>query len=540
MAGVGLGIESLQKATPIISGFLLGYVCVLPLIGRLADLVARQRVLLGCLTIFVVGSAITALAVDLPVLVGGRFLQGIGGGGLVPATLALVADLWPAERRGTPLGVVGAVQELGAVLGPVIGAVILSLAGWRAIFWFNAAVGVLLYAVIRLLGAGAAPAPDPGTAPDPAGVGRPVGSRRWVGSALVVLAAVLGGLTLSAPERLATGVTLGIPFVPFVGESRVLTPVGMATAVVLLVLALVTARRWWPVLRRADPTGAALVAVALGGLVLTFASSNPEREVVGPLGLVLLPVSVLALVLYLWRHRVARNPVIPHGVVRGRAAVAFTVSLLVGAALVAVIVDVPLLARLTVTGSQTAAALVLVRFLVAVPAGALLGGWLLRRFGPGLVAGVGLSGAALGMLVMAGWGKGSLAAVASSTAVLLLVGLGLGLALAPVNAAALEDSDRQAHGVVSALVVVARTVGMVVGLALLTAIGLRRYYLSVALLPDQSDPRALLDTAIVQVQTVFAGGAVAAMGAAVMALALGLRRRATPPPPPTEVPNLSS
>ncbi|MGI8717496.1 MAG: MFS transporter [Lapillicoccus sp.] len=554
MAGVGLGIESLQKATPIISGFLLGYVCVLPLIGRLADLVARQRVLLGCLAIFVVGSAITALAVDLPVLVGGRFLQGIGGGGLVPATLALVADLWPAERRGTPLGVVGAVQELGAVLGPVIGAVILSLAGWRAIFWFNAALGVLLYAVIRLLGAGAgaapAPAPgtvadpgtapDPGTATDPAAVGRPVGSLRWVGSALVVLAAVLGGLTLSAPERLATDVTLGIPFVPFVGESRVLTPVGTATAVVLLVLGLVTARRWWPVLRRADPTGAALVAVALGGLVLTFASSNPEREVVGPLGLVLLPVSVLALVLYLWRHRVARNPVIPHGVVRGRAAVAFTVSLLVGAALVAVIVDVPLLARLTVTGSQTAAALVLVRFLVAVPAGALLGGWLLRRFGPGLVAGVGLSGAALGMLVMAGWGKGSLAAVTSSTAVLLLVGLGLGLALAPVNAAALEDSDRQAHGVVSALVVVARTVGMVVGLALLTAIGLRRYYLSVALLPDQSDPRALLDTAIVQVQTVFAGGAVAAMGAAVMALALGLRRRATPPPPPTEVPNLSS
>ena len=544
MAGVGLGIESLQKATPIISGFLLGYVCVLPLIGRLADLVARQRVLLGCLAIFVVGSAITALAVDLPVLVGGRFLQGIGGGGLVPATLALVADLWPAERRGTPLGVVGAVQELGAVLGPVIGAVILSLAGWRAIFWFNAALGVLLYAVIRLLGAddgaGAAPAPGPGAAPDPAAVGRPVGSLRWVGSALVALAAVLGGLTLSAPERLATDVTLGIPFVPFVGESRVLTPVGMATAVVLLVLALVTARRWWPVLRRADPTGAVLVAVALGGLVLTFASSNPEREVVGPLGLVLLPVSVLALVLYLWRHRVARNPVIPHGVVRGRAAVAFTVSLLVGAALVAVIVDVPLLARLTVTGSQTAAALVLVRFLVAVPAGALLGGWLLRRFGPGLVAGVGLSGAALGMLVMAGWGKGSLAAVASSTAVLLLVGLGLGLALAPVNAAALEDSDRQAHGVVSALVVVARTVGMVVGLALLTAIGLRRYYVSVALLPDQSDPRALLDTAIVQVQTVFAGGAVAAMGAAVMALALGLRRRATPPPPPTEVPNLSS
>jgi len=78
MTGVGVGIDALQKATPIISGFLLGYIAVLPLIGRLADLVARQRILLACLTVFVIGSAITALAVELPVLVAGRVLQGIG------------------------------------------------------------------------------------------------------------------------------------------------------------------------------------------------------------------------------------------------------------------------------------------------------------------------------------------------------------------------------------------------------------------------------------------------------------------------------
>ena len=55
MAGVGVGIESLQRGTPIISGFLLGYIAVLPLIGRLPDLTERQRVLLTCLAIFVVG-----------------------------------------------------------------------------------------------------------------------------------------------------------------------------------------------------------------------------------------------------------------------------------------------------------------------------------------------------------------------------------------------------------------------------------------------------------------------------------------------------
>src|SRR4029079_5484726 len=152
MTGVGIGIDALQKATPIISGFLLGYVAVLPLIGRLEDLVARQRILLACLTVFVIGSAITALAVELPVLVTGRVLQGIGGGGLVPATLALVADLWPPGRRGTPLGFVGAVQELGSVVGPVLGAVVLAVSGWRTIFWLNAVAGVVLAVGIVVTG----------------------------------------------------------------------------------------------------------------------------------------------------------------------------------------------------------------------------------------------------------------------------------------------------------------------------------------------------------------------------------------------------
>src|SRR5512134_2218305 len=152
MTGVGIGIDALQRATPIISGFLLGYITVLPLIGRLSDLVSRQRVLLWCLVVFVLGSAITALAVELPVLVAGRVVQGIGGGGLVPATLALVADLWPAGRRGTPLGVVGAVQELGSVLGPVLGAAVLAVADWRAIFWLNVVLGSLLAGAVLLTG----------------------------------------------------------------------------------------------------------------------------------------------------------------------------------------------------------------------------------------------------------------------------------------------------------------------------------------------------------------------------------------------------
>lgn len=516
MAGVGIGIDALQRATPIISGFLLGYIVVLPLIGRLSDLLDRRRILLGCLVVFVVGSAVTALAVELPVLVSGRVLQGIGGGGLVPATLALVADLWPADRRGTPLGVVGAVQELGSVLGPVLGAVILAWSGWRAIFWANVVAGIVLYAVIRLLGTGRATS----RAGSPTSrLGRVAA---WV---LAVAAAALGVLALLAPESLVTDVTLGLPFVPVTGESRVLTPIGLVALGLVVLLAVVTASRWAPVLRQADPFGALLVAVALGSLVLTFASSDPEKEVVGPLGYSLLPFGALALVVLGWWHRRAAAPLIPRGVVHTRGLRAFVVSLLVGVALVAVIVDVPLLARLTESYDATGGALVLARFLVAVPVGALLGGWSLRWVGDGAAAGVGLLLTAAGMVVMSTWTLTSIEQAVPTTVVLVAVGLGVGLALAPVNNAALADSPPDAHGVASAIVVVARMVGMVVGLALLTSIGLNRYYEAVRRLPDPLDTDALIGAGVVQVQTVFLGGALAALAGAFVALSLGLRRR---------------
>lgn len=520
MAGVGLGIEALQEATPIISGFLLGYIAALPLIGRLSDLLDRGRILLGCLAIFVVGSAVTALAVDLPVLVGGRVLQGIGGGGLVPATLALVADLWPPERRGTPLGVVGAVQELGSVLGPLLGAAILAWSGWRTIFWANVGAGLLLYAAVHVTASRALHPPSSEHSVPPV---RPVST--LLGGALTVLGLLLGGLALAAPDRLVTDVTLGVPFIPLVGASRVLTPIGLAAFGLLVLAAAVTARRWWPVLRWADLFGALLVGVVLGSLVLTFASSDPERGLVGPLGLILLPVGALALVLLAWWHRRAAHPLVPRGVVHGRGLRAQLVSLLAGAALVAVVVDVPLLARLTLTQDETRAALVLVRFLLAVPVGALLGGLATRLLGDGPVAAVGLALAGSGLLAMSRWGPHSLAELLPSTVVLVVVGLGMGLAIAPVNDAALAEAPRSAHGVASSLVVVARMVGMVVGLALLTSIGLRRYYAAVRRLPNPFDTGALIGAAVVQVQTVLLGGALAALLGAALALTLGGRAR---------------
>ncbi|WP_112247459.1 MFS transporter [Kribbella monticola] len=516
MSGVGLSADQLQRAAPILSGFLLGYIAVLPLIGRIADLVGRTPVLVGALLLFAVGSLITAGAYDLSLIVVGRFLQGVGGGGLVPATLALVADLWPADKRGLPLGVVGAVQELGSVLGPLLGAAVLAIADWRYIFWLNLTVAVVLALLLR---------------------GR---QRPPLSAAVGVLACVALGLTLTAPKRLATGVTLGLPFVPLSGDSRLLTPIGVATlvlAVLWLAVVLLKSRRTLAdVAGQVDAIGALLLALALAGVVLTFATADPEREVMAPAGPWLLTgAAVFAVAFALWQRR-SPTAIVPTGLLNAKPAWgSLLVSFLVGAALIAALVDVPVFARTTQSGGQLAAALVLLRFLIALPLGAVIGGWLTRRYGLGLITGIGLGLAGVMFVLMTFWERGALKH-APATIVLLACGFGFGLALSPVNTAMLAATRADSHGLVSALVVVARMVGMLVGVSVLTAIGLRRYYTLVDDVPSPNElcptapgschqyVDALREAAISQVHTIFAGAAVCAFAAAVLAVLLLGRR----------------
>src|SRR3954451_11304159 len=210
LTGVGIGLDELQRATPIIGGVLLGYTATLPLLGGRADLRGRVPVLVGCLVLFAVGSLLTATAGGLGAAILGRGLQGIGAGGLVPATLALVADRWPPERRALPLGVVGAVQEAGAVLGPLAGAAILAVADWRAIFWLNLALGLSL--ALGAVLSGGVRRPDP------------------VGLALAVVTVLAAGLQLAAPAALAEDVTLGLLYVPVAEPMAWSTPLVLTAA----------------------------------------------------------------------------------------------------------------------------------------------------------------------------------------------------------------------------------------------------------------------------------------------------------------------
>jgi MFS family permease len=536
MSSVGLAVDELQRAAPIVSGFLLGYVAMLPLIGRIADLRGRLPVLVGSLVVFALGSLVTAAAYDLPSMVVGRFLQGVGGGGLVPATLALVADMYPPARRGVPLGVVGAVQELGSVVGPLYGALVLAVADWEEIFWINLAVGLVLAAALRAL-----PADPSLRARHTPNSGEVVTGRRtdWVGVALAGPALVALLLVMLQPEVLARDVTLGLGFLPVIGESRWLSPVGIAFQVLVAALAawcwlarrpLVDVRRLVAVAAQADLPGAALLSLCLAGIILAFATADPEVQVFSPAGPWLLAGSAVAAGTFWWHTRRTDHPLVPRGAfARTPAWGALAVSFFVGAALIAALVDIPIFARITVyPDSQLMAALVLVRLLVALPVGALVGGYLIRRFAAGAVTAVGMGLAAVGFVWMAQWGLDSLAHPVA-TVPLVATGLGFGLALAPVNAALLAATADAVHGVTSALLVVARMVGMLVGISALTTIGLRRYYAVQVALPPPGDvcdtgtrcaeyTNLLKEAGLAQLQTVFVGAAVCAVVAGVLAL----------------------
>lgn len=528
MGSAGLSAEDLQRAAPIISGFLLGYIAMLPLIGRIADIRGRVPVLVGALVVFALGSLVTAAAYDLPSVVVGRLLQGVGAGGLLPPTLALVADLYPPRRRGVPLGVVGAVQEFGNVVGPVYGAVVLAFGSWRTIFWINLAVGLVLAAVIRQRAAGT----DGELAPP----------RRvdWPGLALA--AAALGCLVLvmTQPARLLSDVTAGLAFLPVAGSSRWLSPLALAclALTLLLVIRCLTARQplldlrsWRDTLAKVDVLSAFLLAVALAGVILAFATADPEVQVFSPAGPWLLVLSAVAAALFWLRNRSVSHPLVPaHAVTATPAWGALVVSFFVGAAVIAALVDIPIFARLTVyNDSQLMAALVLVRFLVGLPVGAFLGGWLTHRMDAGVVTALGMVVSAVGFGWMSQWPFEALESPLA-TVPLVAAGLGIGLAMAPVNAALLSATEPEVHGLASALLIVARTVGKLVGISVLTTLGLRRYFAEQDDLPEpmevcgQGDSRCaefsriLQDAGLVQLHTIFLGAAACCVVAGLVAL----------------------
>src|SRR3954468_5568380 len=145
----------------IVNGYLLAYVVAIPVVGRLSDIVGRKLAFQASLALFLAGSIVCAVAADLPGMVAGRAIQGAGGGALLPVTMAMVGDLLPPGRRAAALGLVGAVDTLGWVLGPIWGAMVVEIAPgpdpWRWVFIVNVPLAIAAIVAISRLGGAKSP-----------------------------------------------------------------------------------------------------------------------------------------------------------------------------------------------------------------------------------------------------------------------------------------------------------------------------------------------------------------------------------------------
>ena len=129
--------DGLDDAAWIVNAYLIAFVAVMPFMGRLSDIVGRRRTFVGSMALFGAGSVVIALSNSFGPFLFGRVITALGGGAMVPVGLAIVADAYREQRRARALGVLGAIETLGWVWGPLYGALIVRFLTWRWQFWLN-------------------------------------------------------------------------------------------------------------------------------------------------------------------------------------------------------------------------------------------------------------------------------------------------------------------------------------------------------------------------------------------------------------------
>src|SRR5262245_34390230 len=126
----------------VVTAYLLTSTCATPIVGKLSDLYGRRQLLRVCLALFVLGSALCALAPAMVPLILARALQGLGGGGLMTLAQAIIADVVSPRERGRYAGYFSMVWGSSSVLGPTLGGILTQHYGWPWIFWINLPIGL--------------------------------------------------------------------------------------------------------------------------------------------------------------------------------------------------------------------------------------------------------------------------------------------------------------------------------------------------------------------------------------------------------------
>jgi EmrB/QacA subfamily drug resistance transporter len=405
------GWADLARASWIVNGYLLAYIVAMPLAGRAADLWGARRLYVLALLLFCVGSAGAALSrlagpdLGLDWLVASRVVQGLGGGALVPLSMALASHLFAGRSRAAALGVEGAATFVGMAVGPAYGAWVLlnvnlplpgvDLAAWQWIFFLNVPAGIITLLLTYVVAGGVETPRTPGR----------IDLLGAVPISIALLAGV-GAVTLAGQRGWTDPLILG----------------GLATAAISLLL---------------------FVALELR-----------------------LPTPLIDPRLFADRSFAAANGV----------------SLLTGYTLATAIIGGPVFVDRVLNAGADQSALALTALTAAIAGGAVVGGLLSAVTGERPTALLGVALSAAGLWLATAWGtETSLAELARDLAVF---GAGFGLTVSPRATAAVEAAGASAYGVASAMLQITRTVGMSLGLALLTSIGQNRIDEATALIED--------------------------------------------------------
>jgi len=407
--GTSAWIE-LRKASWIINGYLLVYILVMPLAGRLTDLWGARRLFLAALAIFTVGSTLAGLAQDLDQLIAGRLVQAVGGGVLVPVGTAAAAHLFEAEGRPRALGVVGALTFLGMAAGPFLGAAILSS----------------IHPEVALIEAGLGNS----TVADlfsPAW--------RWIFFANVPIA--------------ITALVVAWALAPGWDTQRRSGRVDLAGAAIFG------------------------IALAAGLVALTLIGAQPAPDAtIEPVTISagLAGVAAVATLLAIVRAVRQSDPFLDVRLFRGRAfTAAAVVSALTGYAFATAIIGGAVFVDRVLYGGPDEQRFALGSLAGATALGALASGFAVRFASYRVVTIVGLAASVVGLALMSRWSPAS--TIGDVAVALALFGIGFGLSVTPRSTAAVEAAGRMAFGAASSVVTVARMLGMAVGLAILTAYG---------------------------------------------------------------------